>query len=122
MDAAPPPSPPAVVRAWSRALNANDNLAAARLFADDARVVQQPVLDVRVSFQQALAFNEGLPCGGTIIALERHGNRVVATFRLKDRPQHHCTGVGQKAAAAFTVSRGKIVRWEQVPPPEKPTA
>ena len=119
---ATPPSPPAVVRAWSRALNANDNAAAARLFADEARVIQAPVFDVRVTFQGALLFNEGLPCGGTIIALQRHGNRVVATFRLKKRPQHACSGVGQKAAAAFTVVRGKIVRWEQVAVPAAPTA
>ena len=122
MHAAPPPSPPAVVRAWSRDLNANHNAAAARLFADEARVIQAPVFVVRVDFKGALLFNEGLPCGGTIIALQRHGNRVVATFLLKKRPKHPCTGVGQKAAAAFTVVDGKIVRWEQVPVPEKPTA
>ena len=122
MDAAPPPSPPAVVRAWSQALNRNDNSGAALLFAQNARIIQAPVIDVRVTFQMAIAFHDGLPCGGTLVAMERHGNRVVATFRLKERPQHHCASIGQKAAAAFTVRRGKIVRWEQVPVPEKPTA
>ena len=122
MDAAPPQSPPAVVRAWSQALNADDNVAAARLFAPEARVIQAPVLDVRVNFAGARLFNEGLPCGGTIVAMQRHGNTVVATFRLKKRPKHPCSGVGQKAAAAFTVVQGKIVRWEQVAVPEKPTA
>jgi hypothetical protein len=122
MHAAPPPSPPAVVRAWSRALNRNDNAAAARLFADEARVIQAPVFDVRVNFAGARLFNEGLPCGGTIVGMQRHGNRVVATFRLKKRPQHACSGVGQEAAAAFTVAHGKIVRWEQVAVPGQPTA
>jgi hypothetical protein len=122
MAVATPPSPPAVVRAWSRALNANDNAAAARLFAPEARVIQAPVFDVRVNFAGARLFNAGLPCGGTIIAMQRHGNRVVATFRLKKRPKHACSGVGEKAAAAFTVVQGKIVRWEQVAVPEKPTA
>ena len=48
MDAAPPQSPAAVVRAWSRDLNANRNAAAARLFADEARVIQAPVFEARV--------------------------------------------------------------------------
>ena len=122
MDAAPPPSPPAVVRAWSRALNADDNRAAARLFAAGSRVVQPPTIDVRVSPKLALLFNQGLPCGGTIVALQRRGDRVVATFRLTKRPHHACSGVGQKAAAAFTVRGGKIVRWEEVPVPASPTA
>jgi hypothetical protein len=120
---ATPPSPPAVVRHWSRALNANDNEAAAALFARGARVMQ-PGVDVRVSPRLALAFNASLPCGGKIVALQRTGNRVVATFVLKERPKHRCDAPGQKAAALFVVRNGLIVRWQQVavPPPKQPPA
>jgi hypothetical protein len=117
--APPPPPPAAIVRAWSRALNANDNEAAAALFAPGARVVQ-PGVDVRVTARLALAFNASLPCGGRITRLQRHGRRVVATFVLTERPKHRCDGPGQQAAALFVVNRrGLIVRWEQVPVPAK---
>src|SRR5919205_2525097 len=96
---ATPPSPPAIVRAWSKALNANDNKAAAALFAPGAELVQG--VDVQLTPQLALAWNRSLPCGGTIIDLKRSGDRVRATFLLKERPQHKCDGPGQKAAAVF---------------------
>jgi limonene-1,2-epoxide hydrolase len=116
MLAAPPPSPPAVVRAWSRSLNANDNEAAAALFASHARVVQ-PGVDVRLTPRLAVAFNTSLPCGGRIVRLQRHGARVVATFVLTQRPGHRCDGPGQRAAALFVVRDGAIVLWQQVPVP-----
>ena len=111
-----PPSPPAIVRAWSRALNANDNEAAAALFARGARVVQ-PGLDARLTPRLAVEFNQGLPCGGRILRMQRSGNRVIATFLLTERPRHHCDAPGQKAAALFVVRKGSIVLWEQVPVP-----
>jgi limonene-1,2-epoxide hydrolase len=115
-------SPAAVARAWSRALNANDNERAARLFATNARVLQ-PGVDVRLtSHRLAVAFNDALPCAGRIVSVSVRGNRATATFVLGRRPKHRCTGVGQKAAALFVVERGKIVRWQQVPVPDEATA
>ena len=70
----PPPSPPAIVRRWSAALNANDNEAAAALFARGARVVQ-PGVDVRLTPQLAVAFNASLPCAGHAAAAERRAGR-----------------------------------------------
>jgi limonene-1,2-epoxide hydrolase len=115
--------PATVVRAWSAALNRNDNEHAARLFAHGARVVQ-PGVDVRLrSHALAVAFNNALPCAGRIVALEVQGDRATATFVLGQRPKHRCDGPGQKAAALFVVRNGKIVRWEQVPVPKgAPTA
>jgi limonene-1,2-epoxide hydrolase len=115
--------PATVVRAWSAALNRNDNEHAARLFAHGARVVQ-PGVDVRLrSHALAVAFNNALPCAGRIVALEVQGDRATATFVLGQRPKHRCDGPGQKAAALFVVRNGKIVRWEQVPVPKgSPTA
>jgi len=119
MVAAPPPtSPAAIVRAWSSALNANHNEAAARLFAPNARVVQGP-LDARLTSPQlALAFNASLPCAGRIVRLTVKGDRATATFVLGHRPRHTCNAPrGEKAAAVFLVRAGKIVLWEEVPVP-----
>ncbi len=109
--------PAQVARAWSKALNANNNVAAADLFALNARVIQ-PGLDVRLnSYALAVAFNESLPCAGRIVAVQVNGNRATATFVLGQRPKHRCDAPGAKAAAVFTVRDGKIVRWQQVPVP-----
>jgi hypothetical protein len=119
-------SPAAVAGAWSKNLNANRNVAAARLFAPNARVVQPGVDVMLTSRALAVAFNDALPCAGHIVALSVHGNRAVATFVLGRRPKHHCDAPGKKAAALFVVRGGKITLWEQVAPPNpdagKPTA
>ena len=116
--------PAQVVRAWSKALNANDNVAAADLFAHNARVIQPGVVDGRLnSHALAVAFNDSLPCAGRLVAMQVNGNRVTATFVLGERPKHHCDAPGAKAAALFVVRAGKIVRWQQVPvPPSGATA
>jgi limonene-1,2-epoxide hydrolase len=114
--------PAEVVRAWSRALNSNDNEHAARLFAHNARVVQ-PGVDVLLNTHGlAVAFNASLPCAGRIVEVRVKGNRATATFVLGRRPKHRCDAPGAKAAALFLVRRGKIVLWQQVPVPEQPTA
>ena len=111
------------MRAWSKALNANDNVRAARLFAPGARIIQQGVDVPLTSRALAVAFNESLPCAGKIVSIRVRGSRATATFLLGERPKHHCDGPGQKAAAVFTVRGGKIVRWQQVPVrQDQPTA
>jgi hypothetical protein len=114
-----PPSPPAIVRAWSAALNRNDNAAAAVLFAPNARIIQGP-LDVRLTSPLvALQFNASLPCAGRIVRITVKGNRATATFVLGRRPKHTCTAKhGEQAAALFVVRNGKIVLWEEVPVPQ----
>jgi hypothetical protein len=116
-------TPAQVARAWSKALNANDNVGAAKLFAHNARVIQ-PGVDVRLNSRGlAVAFNNSLPCAGRIVAITVKGNTVTATFVLGQRPKHRCDAPGAKAAAVFLVRSGKIVRWQQVAvPPAGPTA
>ena len=119
-------SPASVARAWSKNLNANRNVAAARLFAPNARVIQPGVDVVLTSRALAIGFNDALPCAGRIVAITVHGNRAVATFVLGQRPKHHCASPGVKAAALFVVRSGKITLWKQVAVPNpdagKPTA
>jgi limonene-1,2-epoxide hydrolase len=109
--------PEQVVRAWSRALNADDNDAAASLFARNAEVVQGQVGFRLATHALAVIWNDGLPCSGTIVSLRVDGARVVATFLLGERPGHQCDAPGAKATAVFEIRDGKIVRWEQIPNP-----
>ena len=112
-------SAPDVVRAWSAALDHNDNEKAARLFADGAKVIQNDEITL-ATHGDALRWNEALPCGGRISHLEVHGkSEVLAVFELADRPQHHCDANGSQAAAIFRVERGHIVLWHQTPVPDR---
>jgi len=115
------PSPTVVVRAWSKALDANDNAAAGRLFAKNAHIIQPPVVDgLLATSALATAFNDSLPCAGRIVRMAMKGDTVVATFVLGRRPKHTCDAPGQQAAALFVVRKGKIVLWEQVAVPKAP--
>jgi limonene-1,2-epoxide hydrolase len=107
-------SPRSVVRAWSDALNADENGRAADLFAKDAQVVQGDLVRRLHSHADAVAFNRSLPCSGRIVALTVRGNEVQATFVLGDRGFSRCDGPGERAAAIFKVRDGKIVLWHQV--------
>ena len=114
------PSPESVVRAWSAAVNTDDNAGAARLFAKDARVVQDGDVRRLETFAEARAWNSSLPCSGRIVKLTVRGENVRATFVLGDRRRSECDGPGERAHALFRVREGKIVLWHQLDPAEAP--
>ncbi len=107
------PSAESVVRAWSHALNADDNATAAELFAPDAQIVQGGEVQRLHNRREALAWNAALPCSGRILSIKSRGQTATATFLLGDRLHSRCDGPGQKATAVFKVVRGKIVLWHQ---------
>jgi len=110
-----------VARAWSAAIDRNDNEAAARLFDDGALIVQNGALTFE-THADAVRWNAGLPCGGRITHLEVQGkDAVVAQFELTERPQHSCDAPGGAAAALFQVKNGKIVVWHQAEAQSQPT-
>ncbi len=110
-------SPEAVARAWSAALDRNDNGAAASLFAQNAQVVQDQTIFLP-AHADAVQWNSALPCGGSIVSVQPQGNNeVLVVFVLTQRPGHTCDGPGQRAATVFRVEHGKIVLWHQVLPP-----
>jgi hypothetical protein len=112
-------SPTDVVRAWSAALDRNDNEHAALLFANGAQIVQNGE-ETLLTHADAVRWNAGLPCGGRISHLEQHGKtQVLAVFELGNRPQHRCDAVGGQAAAIFQVEHGRIVLWHQTAVPER---
>lgn len=117
------PSAESVVRAWSEALNQDDNETAAALFARGAEIVQSGrVLTLR-THDEAVAWNAALPCSGRILSIRSRGQTATATFLLGDRPHSRCDGPGERATAIFKVVRGKIVLWHQTGPsgPTGPT-
>ena len=114
------PSPSSIVRAWSKALDAGDNDAAADLFAPNAQVVQGSVVTRLRTHADAIVWNAGLPCSGKIVALSTSGATVTATFLLGDRPTSACDGPGHRATAVFRIRGGKIVLWHQVPETASP--
>ena len=118
-----PPSTESVVRAWSQALNEDDNNTAANLFAPNAKVVQgQSVLRLK-THQDAVDWNAALPCSGLITSIHSRGQIATATFRLADRRNSRCDGPGKRVTAIFRVVDGKIVLWHQTARegPEGPT-
>jgi hypothetical protein len=115
-------SPGQVARAWSAALNQNDNERAGRLFSDGAQIVQGGS-ELLQTHAAAVRWNAGLPCGGTITLLEPRGDgEILAVFRLTERPHHICDAPGQLAAVLLEVKDGQIVLWHQtdVPKPDTP--
>jgi len=119
------PSAQSVVRAWSQALNAEDNKGAADLFAPGAEVVQGSTVIHLQTHAQAEAWNSSLPCSGKIVSIRSHGETARATFRLGDRQHSRCDGPGELATALFKVVKGKIVLWHQAgasTAPPRPTS
>ncbi len=111
-------SPTEVVRAWSAALDRNDNEAAGRLFADAAQVIQDGTVLTFATHGDAVRWNSLLPCGGEITSLELRGKQqVMVVFELGERPGHDCDAPGEQAAALFEVQDGKIVVWHQTDVP-----
>jgi hypothetical protein len=110
----------AVVRAWSAALNAGDNEAAAALFAPGALIVQGGYSFRLPDAAAAARWNADLPCSGTITSIDVTGNVVVAVFSLGHRSTSSCDAPpGTLAAAAFLVEDGKIAVWQQIAVPEE---
>ena len=108
-------SPPDVVRAWARALRADDNEAAASLFARGAAVVQGDQMITLRTHADAVRWNARLPCSGTIVSLRENGSSATATFRLGDRKSRRCGNPpGAEAIALFVVEHSKIILWDQI--------
>jgi limonene-1,2-epoxide hydrolase len=118
------PSAESVVRAWSHALNQDDNQTAAKLFAPNAEVVQGNSVIRLHTEKDAVAWNAALPCSGRILSIHSRGDTATATFLLGDRQHSRCDGPGEHATAIFKVRHGKIVLWHQTgsaPPPPPPS-
>lgn len=104
-----------VISSWVGMLSDGDVEGAAELFALPS-VAENGSLVTRIETrEEALAFNESLPCGGEVTAAETTGDFTTATFRLTERPGGGCgAGVGGAAATSFVIEGGKIAEWRRV--------
>jgi hypothetical protein len=105
-----------VIKGWVDALRQGDVDAAADYFAVPSVAENGPIL-VRIrSTQDAVRFNESLPCGARLIRAESAGEFTTATFRLTERPgPGSCgPGTGTVAKTSFVIRDGKIAQWRRV--------
>jgi hypothetical protein len=80
-----------LIRDWLMALNNGDYGHAADFFAPRA-LVDQGIPYRLPNRTAARLFNSGLPCRGELVEVEDEGERVLATFRLRDGPGGSCDG------------------------------
>ena len=109
-----------VIEAWVEAVSESDMDAAAEFFAIPS--VAENGITVRIETRDdAVLFNESLPCGAELESTESQGEFITATFRLKQRPGvPACPGDGNVAHTSFVIEDGAIVEWRRValPGPE----
>jgi limonene-1,2-epoxide hydrolase len=111
--------PEDVIRAWSKALQTGDGVAAASYFTVPA-VVENGTPPIKLSSRaEVIFFNMTLPCGGEVERTSQRGDYTDVIFKLTDRPGGDCgTGAGQEVATAFLVRNGKITEWRRLPDPD----
>lgn len=106
-----------VIEDWSQTLSRGDVAGAAGYFATPSQAENGPVrIDIETR-EDAIAFNETLPCGAAIISATTTGEFTSATFRLSERPGAGggCgAGVGGTASTSFVIEDGKIVEWRRI--------
>jgi hypothetical protein len=101
-------SPANVVRAWTKAVGADDNEAAANLFAPNAEVVE-PGSDLRLAtHSDAVIWNAARSCAGRIVSLTTQGNEVRTVLELVNRRSSVCAAPGRHERAVLEIDSGKI--------------
>src|SRR4051794_22385781 len=110
-----------VIRGWTTSLRQGRVGAAARYFRLPALVSNGlPPVAIRTR-AQARQFNRILSCGARVVSLRRAtAHRVLATFRLTERPGGDCGGgTGQLAYTAFKIRGKRISEWTRVNDPSE---
>ena len=104
-----------VIDGWVTALRHGDVNAAAGYFAIPSVAENGPLLRIR-STEDAVRFNESLPCGARLVRADSAGAFTTATFRLTERPgRGSCgPGIGTVARTSFVIRDGKITQWRRV--------
>jgi hypothetical protein len=105
-----------VIDGWVTALRHGDVSAAADYFAIPSVAENGPVLLRIRSTEDAVRFNESLPCGARLVRADSAGAFTTATFRLTERPgRGSCgPGTGTVARTSFVIRDGKITQWRRV--------
>jgi hypothetical protein len=104
-----------VIRDWLMALERGDYGHAADFFAPGALIDQGIPYRLR-NRAAARLFNSGLPCLADLVEVDDEGERVLATFRLRNGPGGSCDGF-VKVRFAFRDGRiSEFLQLEQEPP------
>lgn len=104
----------AVISEWSETLSEGDVEGAAELFAIPSIAENGGLLKIR-SREDAILFNEALPCGASVLSAETTGEITTVEFRLSERPGGACgPGAGGTASTSFVIEDGKIAEWRRV--------
>lgn len=105
----------AVIEEWSQTLAEGDVEGAAELFALPS-IAENGTVVLRIeTLEDAIAFNETLPCGAILQEAQTTGRFTTATFELTERPGGACgSGIGGVAATSFVITDGKIAEWRRV--------
>lgn len=116
----------AVVRAWNANANAENNVAAARLFSRPSLIslMAAPYGCYCLTLADVVQFHLLLPCSAKIVSIKVRGRYATAVFgRLGNRPFTKCDEPGGALTGVrFTIMRGKITVFKQVwwKPPGRP--
>jgi hypothetical protein len=100
-----------VIRGWLLALDRQDYTQAAYYFAPNALIDQGRPFRLRTP-SAAVEFNSLLPCRADLFGVKDEGDRVLATFTLREGPGGPCTGV---VKVRYTIREGKFTEWRQLP-------
>ena len=111
-------SPASVVRAWTKAVRADDNEAAANLFAANAEVVAPGSDQLLPTHADAVVWNAGRVCAGRIVSLLAQGNEVWTKFVLVNRRSSVCIAPGLRERVVLEINGGKITEFHELTPPE----
>jgi len=108
-------TPAQVVRAWSAALNRDDEETASALFGPKAVFVAGDYQTVLRTRAEVLAFHRAMGWCGPIVRLVANGNEVEAQFSLASRPNGRCERGGrERGSVYFRIRDGKIVFFDQI--------
>ncbi len=99
-----------LIRDWLMALNNGDYNHAADFFAPRA-LVDQGIPYRLPNRAAAKLFNSGLPCRGELVEVDDEGERVLATFRLRDGPGGSCDGF---VRVRFAFRHGRFSEFRQL--------
>jgi hypothetical protein len=102
----------AVLRAWTQAVNEDDNVRAASYFAPNAVEInpegeRTPIPDQAT----AIALNTSLGCSAQIQSLNTHGDTATSVVKLGERrsnPGGCGADVGRRLPVSITIRNGKI--------------
>jgi hypothetical protein len=104
-----------LLRAWTRAVQDNDDATAARFFDPPVLVDAGSVFTLE-NRSQVVDFNSSLQCALRLHRVEPDGRFLVGTFTLAKRTKHACPSAGRTQKLALAVQDGKIVEWRLMDP------